>query len=136
MNISSIPVRANGDTILASWFNAIRSALLLAFGTEQIDQTSFAGLASQTDATVTGFIFDKTVTRKAECSYTIVTATKVESGNFVLLFDGTNWTKYDGDVQGDDSLIILDVDQTSGQVEYTSGGETFTLNFKATTFNL
>jgi hypothetical protein len=135
-SISEIPLRVNGQTIFATWFNTIRTSLLLLLGNESLSQTSFSGLASQTGVTVTGLIFDKTVTRKAEVSYTIVTSTKVESGNFVLLYNGTIWLKNDGPVQGVDSLISLGVNTSTGQVEYTSGAETFTLNFKANTFNI
>jgi len=133
---SEIPVRANGEDILAGWFNTIRTALLNLLGSESIIQTLFAGLASQTSTDVTSLVFDKTVTRRAFIEYTIVTATKVESGDYVFLYDGANWTSYSGSVQGVASGVTLDVNTSTGQAEYTSGGETFNLNYKATTFNI
>lgn len=136
MSFTNIPIRSNGQTIIASWFNTIRTALLNAFGNESLEQTSFSGIASQTGTDVTGLVFSSASTRRAKIEYTIVTATKVESGDFVLLYDGTNWIKHDGAVEGVDSLISLDVNASTGQVTYDSDTETFTLNYKAITFNI
>lgn len=136
MSFSDLTVRSNGDDILASWFNEIRTALLDSSGTEQIAQTSYSSLASQTATDVTGLVFDKTVTRRALVIYTIVTSTKEESGTFVMLHDATNWTLYEGPVEGDDSLITFDVTALTGQVVYDSSTETGTIEFKASTLNL
>jgi len=133
---SSIPVRSNGDDILSGWFNTIRSAMIDLEGDESIGQTSFSGLASQTGTDITDLIFDETVTRRARIEYTIVTATKVESGEYIFLFDGADWNSYAGAVEGDNSAITLDVAAGTGQAEYTSSTETFTLEYKATTFDL
>jgi len=133
---NDIPVRSNGADIFASWFNTIRTALLGAFGTEQVQQTSFAGATSQTDADVTGLIFDKTITESVTAQYSIKTATLFEKGTFELIYDGTIWALHSGSVSGDDSLITFGVDSSSGQVEYTSGAETSVIKFKATTFNI
>ncbi|MCB0421150.1 MAG: hypothetical protein KDD61_09140 [Bdellovibrionales bacterium] len=131
-----IPIRSNGEEILASWFNSFRTTLINLYGTESISLGSFSGSSSQTGANVTSLVFDNTATRRADIEYLIVTATKVESGDFRLLYDGTNWTKFDGAVEGVDSGITLDVDASTGQVEYDSGAETFTLAYKVTTFNI
>lgn len=136
MSFSAIPVRANGQRIQSTWFNTLRTNLLNYFGNDSTPQTQFAGAASQTGTNVTGLVFSSTTTRRAKIEYVIVTATKVESGEFILLWDGTNWTKYDGPVQGVDSLISLAVVAGTGQVTYDSGAETFTLDYKATTFNI
>lgn len=133
---SLIPIRANGDDIIAAWFNTIRSALIAVFGDESLGQTRFSGLASQTNTIITDLIFDKTVTRKAEISYAIVTATKVESGNYTALYDGSNWVLYSGAIQGVNSAITLDINTSTGQVDYTSGGEVFDIDYKVITFNI
>lgn len=133
---SLIPIRSNGDDIEASWFNTIRAALISVFGDESLGQTRFSGLASQTNTIITDLIFDKTVTRKAEISYVIVTATKVESGNYTALYDGNNWTMYSGAVQGVNSAITIDIDISTGQVDYTSASETFDIDYKVKTFNI
>lgn len=133
---SLIPIRSNGDDILSGWFNTIRAALVGWMGTESFPQTRFSGLASQTGTDVTDLVFDKTITRKAKIEYTIVTSTLVEGGSYVFLFDGTNWTSYSRSVEGDNSGITLDVNTTTGQAEYTSGAETFDLDFIVTTFDL
>jgi hypothetical protein len=133
---SLIPTRVNGQTIFAAWFNTIRSVLETLNGAEATTLTAFSGIASQTGANVTDLVFSSASTRRADVEYVIVTATKVESGSFVLLYDGTNWTFYGGSVQGVDSLISLDVNSGTGQVEYDSDAETFTLNYKTTTFNI
>ena len=134
--IDLIPIRSNGEDIFASWFNTIRSFLEGTSGTEGISQTSFSTLASQSDTNITGLIFDKTITRKAVIEYTIVTATKVESGTYIFLFDGTIWTAYSNNVEGANSLITIDVNSSSGQGTYSSDSETSVLNFRATTFNI
>lgn len=134
--ISLIPIRANGTEILAGWFNTIRSALLSFFGTEATEQTSFSGAASQTGTNLTGLVLDSSITRRGKIAYTIVTATKVESGDFVILYDGTNWAKFDGAFQGVDSGVTTDVAAGTGQVEYDSGGETFVFQYKVETFNI
>ena len=134
--ISLIPIRSNSQEILAGWFNTIRSTLLSFFGTEAIEQTSFATLASQTNTAITDLIFDETVTRYAEIEYTIVTATLVESGKYRALFDGSDWILFEGSIQGDLSGITLDIVASTGQVDYTSGSETGTIEFKVTTLNL
>lgn len=133
---SLIPVRSNGDDILSGWFNTIRTTLITLFGTESLTQTSFAGLASQTNTDVTDLIFDKAKTRRVELQYVIVTATKVESGTYIFLYDGTNWATYGDSVQGVNSLVTLDIDSSTGQVDYTSDTETFTLDYIANTFNI
>ena len=134
--ISLIPIRSNSQEILAGWFNTIRSTLLSFFGTEAIEQTSFATLASQTNTAITDLILDETVTRYAEIEYTIVTSTLVESGKYRALFDGSDWILFEGSIQGDLSGITLDIVASTGQVDYTSGSETGTIEFKVTTLNL
>lgn len=136
MSFANLPVRLNGQEILAGWFNAIRTALIDSSGSEGISQQSFAGAASQTDEDVTGLVFDNTVTESVRVEYTIKTATLFEKGNFDLIWNGTVWSFHSGSLSGDDSLITMDVDTSTGQVTYTSGAETFTLKYKASTFNI
>ena len=133
---SLIPIRSNGDDILSGWFNTIRAAMVGYMGTESVPQTRVSTLASQTDTDITGLVFDSAVTRRALIHYVIVTATKVESGNYVFLYDGTNWTSYSGSVEGANSAITLDVTAGTGQATYSSGAETSTLDFIATTFDI
>lgn len=132
---SDIPVRSNGTEMLAGWFNTIRTVLVSMSGMESKTQTSFSGASGQSGTNVTGLVFDETVSRRAEIPYTIVTATKVESGVYIALFDGSDWFMFEGPVEGVDSAITLDI-SVIGQVIYDSGAETFTLQYKATTFNL
>lgn len=105
-------------------------------GSEAIGQTSFSGLASQTDADITGLVFDNSVTESASVEYTIKTATKFEKSRFDLIWDGSSWDIHLGAMSGDDSGIVLTVNTSTGQVRYTSGLETSTIKFKATTFDI
>lgn len=132
----SIPVRSNGDTILASWFNTIRTYLVDYFGGETIQQTSFAGASGQSGANVTGLIFDNSSTESATVEYTVKTATYFEKGSFNLIWNGSAWSIHQGAISGDNSGITFDVNTSTGQVTYSSGGETSTIKFKATTFNI
>ncbi len=136
MAFSDIPVRQNGQTIIAGWFNTIRTAILDFSGTESISQTSFATATSQTNTVVTGLIFDKTITESVTVDYTIKTATLFEKGSFTLIWDGTVWAIYGGSLSGDNSGVTFDVNTTTGQIDYTSGAETSTIKYKARTFNI
>ena len=83
----SIPVRSNGDDILAAWFNTIRTFLINYTDSVGITTyTPFASATSQTDTDVTGLIFDKTLVESSTIQYTIKTATKFEKGNFNVIF--------------------------------------------------
>lgn len=133
MAFSDIDLRANGETIVASWFNSIRTALVSFFGTENINTTSFSALASQTNANVTGLVFSSASTESVRVFYQIETATLFEKGEFDLIYDGSSWELHQGAISGDNSGITFDVNASTGQVTYSSGGETSTIKFSAIT---
>jgi len=137
MSFSDISVRSNGQTIIAGWFNDIRTALLSYAGNEGISQTNFSGIASQTNADITDLVFDKLVTESAIVEYTIKTsAGDFESGSLSIWYDGTNWNISQGAVAGDDAGVTLEIDISTGQVDYTNGAFTFTMKFRASTINI
>lgn len=133
MSFSDLSIRSNGEVITSSWFNSIRTALINFFGAEGVSGLSFSGAASQTDTNVTGLVFDSSSTRSVNVNYQIVTATLTEKGEFDLVYDGSNWALYEGAVSGDVSGITFDVNSSTGQVTYSSGAETSTMVFNATT---
>lgn len=133
---SDIPVRANGTEILAAWFNTIRSKLILFGGTESAGQTAFAGSASQTNTDITSLLFDNTVTESATVHYTILTATLFMKSSFEVRWDATDWVISDGLVSFDDAGITFDINSTTGQIDYTSGLETFTMQYRIQSFDI
>jgi hypothetical protein len=131
----NMPDYENGNRITAGWFSYIVGILQSVFSAGYIAETSFSGLASQTDEDVTGLVFDSTDVESAKVIYTIKTATKFEMGELNLIYDGSNWAAYVGALGGDDSGVLLDVNNSTGQVIYTSGAETFEMKFRASTFS-
>ena len=133
---SSIPIRQEGTEILAAWFNTIRSKLITFFGTGSVGQTEFAGSASQTNTDVTDLLFDNTVTESAEVFYTLKTATLFMMSSFAVRWDGTDWVLSDGPVHFDNAGITFAIDASTGQVDYTSGAETFTMQYRIISFDI
>ena len=118
---TELPERSNGDDIIAGWFNTIRTLLIGFIGTESLKQTTFAGASGQSGTTVTGLIFDKTVTRRVDVKTTIVTATLFGGYDFTLFYNDTVWSIHDKDAVKDDTGITFDVNTSTGQVIYDSG---------------
>lgn len=134
--VDAIQAIVESNIISISGLLAAVAALELFVGDGDISQTGFTGAASQTGANIGGLVFDSSKVLRAEIQYLIDTGTKVESGRYVFLFDGTNWASYGGQVEGVNSGITIDVNPANGQAIYDSGAETFNVEFKATTFNV
>lgn len=122
---SSIPVRANGQEINASWFNTLRSALLSGAGIETVGKTNFTIANNQTAAAnVTGLLFSSTNTQLAKIQYTIdrsdaTPTTAFQIGELAVYHDGSAWTLVLLDQAGDDAGVTFSV-TSGGQVQYTS----------------
>lgn len=137
MSASDIPVRINGQEIVAGWFNDIRTYLVGSSGTEGSEQVNFSGIASQTNTDVTGLVFDKLITESATVEFTINTSDgDFEKSTLDIWYDGTIWNMSQGAVSGDDSLVTLDIDTTTGQVDYTNAAFTFTMKFRAVALDI
>lgn len=134
----AIPNRDNGDDIEASWFNIIKTFLNDFEASIGVSgQQSFAAAASQTDADVTGLIFDSLKIEAARVEYFIKTATLFEKGYFDVIWNGSAWSLYNGQVIGDDSKITFSsIHATTGQVRYTSDVQTGTIKFKSYTITV
>ncbi len=146
---SSITVRENGQKVLHSWWNALRTAGIAVenfLGGGYIVETNFA-LANNTGspANVTGLIFDKILYKsaiiQAEIRRKTSTTEYVSSGFIKVLYKdaGTLWEIID-ELGGDDDGVTLTI-TTAGQVQYVSdnmGGSGYvgTIKFKAITFSV
>ncbi len=128
----SIPIRLNGaqgGEVTAAWWNAIRTALINAFGDQVTGETSFTIADDQSSSEdVTGLSFDSAEVVFAKISYVILrsdgTTPRRESGTLWATFDNasSSWAldrrSNFGDAlnMGADSLTIT----AGGQVQYQS----------------
>lgn len=147
MSFSGIPVRTNGQEILYSWFNLLRSAGIALEGASGIGETSFTIANGVTDQNVTGLLFDSAdvgcaiidcaIYRKSSVDNRICTRTMFAHYNLELL----QWELVDEAVKGGtlDDGVSFSIDATTGQVTYTSeslGGTGYAgkMIFRARTF--
>lgn len=128
---SSIPVRSNGDTVDASWWNTIRTALINAGGSTIIDESQATiGNGSTSYTSISGLSFDHSTTRTAEIAYSIYrtdgTVSRREFGRLFAMYRAQEGTWfYERDSRGDDALgngTVTDplIVNSSGQVQYKS----------------
>lgn len=122
---TTVPIRSNGETIEASWFNTIRTFLI----------DGFTGIVSQTTSTIVNnsttavaeLIFDATDTIAGQVSVYVMrdsdTDPKVITTSRLLFnYDGTNWNIIETDLLGPETGVTFSITQgnTVGQISYTS----------------
>lgn len=135
---SDIPVRANGDHVDASWWNTIRSKLILFFGAGTIGETSVNLTNNQSSAaSITGLIFASATVKVAYIDFRIRRYTTggagselVAAGTLIAHYKAIAATWYigaigvDGDTsvstEGDVAGVVFSIDSSSGQVQYTT----------------
>jgi hypothetical protein len=108
---SSIPVRSNADTGLvdASWWNAIRTALIAYAGTATVDETQSTISGTQSSYQSIGLTLDHSVTRAQQIEYTIYrddgTVSRREMGTLHAMYKAREGTwYYERESHGDDAL--------------------------------
>lgn len=152
MSFSSIPVRANGQDILYSWFNVLRTAgiAIEAFlGSAFLGETSFTVVNNQSSAAnVTGLSFSGASVRSFVVDYQIYRNTTgggatelAESGTLVGVYStvAASWEMAQPSVVGDAGVELSIT--AAGQVQYTSSNITgtpasSTMKFKARTMSV
>jgi hypothetical protein len=147
--ISSIlPTRSNSNRVTASWFNAIRTALLTLFGDEAASETDFTIANNQVAAAdVTGMVFSSSSSRTAVVRFDIRRKTDTASterrstGTLALAYrlQTAAWEILGQDEYGDFHGVTFTI-TAAGQVQYTSdsiSGANYVgqLKFKSETYN-
>ena len=128
---SSIPVRRNGvEKAYASWWNDIRTALILAFGAGVVPETQFTIADNQSSyADVTGLLFDHNTVRSVKVEYSIyrtngTSIERREMGTLTCTYKPVAgaWTYARVTDTEDDALNIADglICNAAGQVQYKS----------------
>lgn len=129
---SDIPVRANGDTVDAGWWNTIRTALINTFGATGLLESQFTIADNQSSyANITGLLLDGSVSRAVDIEYTIYrtngsSTERRERGILRCMFKAVaNAWSFERQSWGDDALgngtISTPLNVTSaGQVQYKS----------------
>lgn len=128
---SDIPIRSNADTGLvnASWWNAIRTALIAYAGTGVVDETQYTINGTTGTYTATGLVLSSTVSRATQLAYTVVrddgTTSRREMGYLHAMFKNREGTwYYERESYGDDALgngtvaDSLRVNPSTGSIDY------------------
>lgn len=146
---TAIPIRANGDDVVADWWNALRLAgvSLEGFvGGGFITNDNFTLTNNQVASNVTGLSFNSAVYTSviinAEIRRATATQEKVWSGRIIMIwraFTSTWDVQWEG--VGDETGVTFTIVtvSTTGQLQYATDnltGATYTgqLKFKAITF--
>lgn len=128
MSFADIPLRQNGQEILYSWFNALRTAGISIEGASGIGETSFTIANGATDQNVTGLVFDSAdvgcaiircaIYRKTDSNNRLCTRTMLAHYNAEI----SEWELVDEAVKGGtlDDGVSFSINATTGQVTYTS----------------
>lgn len=128
MSFADIPLRQNGQEILYSWFNLLRTAGISLEGASGIGETSFTIANGATDQNVTGLVFDSAdvgcaiircaIYRKTNTDNRLCTRTMLAHYNAVL----AEWELVDEAVKGGtlDDGVSFSINTSTGQVTYTS----------------
>lgn len=150
---SSLPVRSNGggeeNRVTASWFNAIRSALISAFGAGAIGETEFTVANNQgAAANVTGLSVSSASYRGAIVEYDVTRKTDTASsevrcvGTMFLQYraESSAWEICGTSENGDDVGVTFSI-TSGGQVQYTStniSGSNYAgkMNFRVRSFDV
>ena len=121
--ISDIPVRLNGQTVVASWWNIIRTTLISYFGAGSIEETQATITNNTTGGTITGLSFDGSLYRAAKVFYSLYRKTDsneiAEAGEILLVYKtvAAAWVIDNVVAVGDaDTTFVMD----GNQVDYNS----------------
>jgi len=142
MAFSDIPIRSNGEDILAGWFNTIRTELLGFSGGGGVAQTTFALTDGAGPLPITGMLCDSVAARTYFWEYDIYRNTTgggaiefVEAGLIIASYKATAaaWTFSQGPVHSSAGVTFSIVSGT-GQFEYTATSETGTPDVFEITF--
>ncbi len=117
MDLSELPIRANGTLVEASWWNDIRLVLVGLFGagvTEKVQQA----LSNNTTAVVTDMIYASASIIDFEVNYTAVRGSARQSGKLRGFFD-SQWNMTHESTNEDCGLTFA-INTSTGQVSYTT----------------
>ena len=135
MSFADIPIRSNGQDVDASWWNTIRTQLLLAFGDVSGEVPQSIGLAD-TDQDVTELTFDKADFSKVDIRYWVRRSTDdfeyLQSQTLELhYYRNTNeWKLREGPLRGDDALTTFSIFEDT-----TGGGNIVTVRYSTLTIS-
>lgn len=130
-HFQSVEVRSNGGTVVSGWWNSLRTAgialesivnALVGAGASTSEAT-FAIANNQSGANVTGLIASNLyrVTRIRYWVRRLATDTVMESGELIILYDGTNFHLGRHSVETAITAgMSFDVNASTGQVTYSS----------------
>ena len=145
MGFSDIPVRSNGQTVTAAWFNTIRTQLVNWFGAGAITETQDTIDNGASGENVVGLSFDGILYRSAKIQYQVYRTSSireyVEAGEFFVAYNTTAATwEIGGESAVGDADITFSI-SAAGQVTYTTGtigGTSYagTIRFKAETISV
>ena len=128
MAFSDIPARANGETVLASWFNTIRTELVNWFGAGVISETQDTIDNDASGENVVGLSFSGTSYRSAKVQYQVYRSddsnTYAEAGQFFVVYNtvSSSWEIGGGVAAGNADITFAIT--AAGQVTYTTGNMT------------
>ena len=133
VDFSTLPVRANGQQIDASWFNTIRTFLINALGIVSGEVPQSIG-QTDTNQDITALVFDKNEFHKIDIEYFVERLTSTDeviaAGKLTLQYRTlTNtWDLIEGPIDGDDALISF-----SKFEDISGGGNIVTVRYSTTT---
>jgi hypothetical protein len=139
-----IPVRSNGERILASWFNLLRTAIIGLAGAGSLTESDFTFANNQAAAAdVTGLLFDSSDSISAEVDIQVIRSGASGSARSLiklyLMYYNSTWNLLDQTEIGEESGLTFSV-TAAGQVQYTSddlgGSYSGAGRFRATTFSV
>jgi len=129
MSFADIPIRVNGQDVDASWWNTIRTQLLLAFGDVAGEAPQSIGSAD-TNQDVVELVFDKADFSRID----IRTWVRRKTDDFEYLqsqdlelhyYQNTNsWALREGQLRGDDALTTFSLFEDT-----TGGGNIVTVRY-------
>lgn len=148
MAFSDIPLRANGQRIVQSWYNILRTAgisLENYLGAAFLQETTFSIANNTGPSNVTGLVFSGASVRSAFIDYYIYRNTtgggateRSEAGTLVCTYKTVAASWEIAQQQVGDAGVALTI-TSSGQIQYTSDNQTGTpatskMVFRARTF--
>ena len=127
---AGVSIRQNGTRVTAAWANALRTAgasleaalTALVGGGGSLTEQSLAIPDNQSVTDLTGMLASSTY-RCTRIRYTIkriATATVMEHGELVILYNGTTFAMFQAWFVGDPAGVTFTINSATGQVRYTS----------------